>query len=632
MQGMYLRANRRFKDGKEHCYWNIVEAKRCTGGKVVQRQVLYLGEINDSQREAWCRVIEAFDEEAQQPTQLALFPAQRAIPEHAAGYGVQVRLEAMRLERPRQWGACWLACQLYEQLELERFWAARLPDSREGTCWRHILETLVCYRLIDPGSEWRLHRLWFEQSAMGDLLGADYSLVEKNALYRCLDKVLPYKTELFNHLTKRWQDLFGARFDVLLYDLTSTYFESAPPDDENDKRRYGYSRDKRSDCVQVVIALIVTPEGFPIAYEVLPGNTADKSTLREFLRKIETQYGRAERIWVMDRGIPTEEVLDQMRAADPPVYYLVGTPKGRLNKLERELVALPWAHVRSGVQVKLLAREHELYVFAQSRDRIHKERAMRRRALKRLVKRLNELQMMKLKRTQLLMKLGEAKGRYRAAWRLIEITIPEPAASKAAPDTTASELIPESGASPVNAELQSRTRNFSFRLDRKKLRQVRRREGRYLLRTNLCGRNPAELWQFYIQLTEIEAAFKNLKDDLQLRPIYHQLENRIEAHIFIAFMAYCLHVTLCARLKPLAPGLTPRAVLDKFAAIQMLDVHFPTTDARTLILSRYTEPNADQQILLERLNLTLPPQPPPRITTRSHLIAEQNKRNVVETF
>jgi len=246
MQGMYLRANRRFKDGKEHCYWNIVEAKRCTGGKVVQRQVLYLGEINDSQREAWCRVIEAFDEEAQQPTQLALFPAQRAIPEHAAGYGVQVRLEAMRLERPRQWGACWLACQLYEQLELERFWAARLPDSREGTCWRHILETLVCYRLIDPGSEWRLHRLWFEQSAMGDLLGADYSLVEKNALYRCLDKVLPYKTELFNHLTKRWQDLFGARFDVLLYDLTSTYFESAPPDDENDKRRYGYSRDKRS--------------------------------------------------------------------------------------------------------------------------------------------------------------------------------------------------------------------------------------------------------------------------------------------------------------------------------------------------------------------------------------------------
>ena len=347
---MYLRCNRRLKDGKEHCYWNIVEAKRCADGRVVQRQVLYLGEINDSQREAWCRVrgwpraIEAFDEDAQQRTQLAWFPAHRAVPAHAKGYGVQVRLAAMQLHRPRQWGACWLACQLYKQLGLDEFWQARLADSREGTCWRHIVQTLVCYRLIDPGSEWRLHRLWFEGSAMGDLLGHDYALVEKNALYRCLDKVLAHKAALFQHLTGRWHDLFGARFEVLLYDLTSTYFESAPPDDEKDKRRYGYSRDKRSDCVQVVIALIVTPDGLPIAYEVLPGNTADRTTLREFLQKIETQYGKAQRIWVMDgprpapRGIPTAEVLAEMRAADPPVYYLVGTPKGRLSKLERELL------------------------------------------------------------------------------------------------------------------------------------------------------------------------------------------------------------------------------------------------------------------------------------------------------
>jgi len=594
---MYLRCNRRFKDGKEHWYWNIVEAKRCADGRVVQRQVLYLGEINDSQREAWCRVIEAFDEDTQRRTQLALFPANRELPEHAKGYGVQVHLDAMQLLRPRQWGACWLACQLYEQLELDRFWEARLPDSREGTCWQHILQTLVCYRLIDPGSEWRLHRLWFEQSAMADLLGADYSLVEKNALYRCLDKVLPHKSALFSHLNQRWQDLFGARFDVLLYDLTSTYFESAPPQDENDKRRYGYSRDKRGDCVQVVLALIVTPEGFPLAYEVLPGNTADKTTLRMFLQKIETQYGKAQRVWVMDRGIPTEEVLEEMRAADPPVYYLVGTPKGRLTKLERDLLPLPWQAVRPGVQVKLLPQAGELYVFAESRDRIHKERAMRRRKLKALVKRLQQLQQMKFNDTrQLLLKLGEAKGRYRAAWRLLGITLPEPQAS----GTT-----PESAVDVVN---------FSFRLDRQKLRQVRRREGRYLLRTNLCGRDPDELWQFYIQLTEVEAAFRNLKDDLQLRPIYHQIESRIEAHIFVAFMAYCLHVTLRAQLKPLAAGLTPRAVLDKFAGIQMLDVHFPTTDGRTLILSRYTEPNPDQRLLVERLNLTLPPQPPPRIT------------------
>jgi hypothetical protein len=446
------------------------------------------------------------------------------------------------------------------------------------------LQTLVCYRLIDPGSEWRLHRLWFEQSAMGDLLGADYALVEKNALYRCLDKVLPYKAELFDHLRQRWQDLFGARFDVLLYDLTSTYFESDPPAAEADKRRHGYSRDKRSDCVQVVIALIVTPEGFPLAYEVLPGNTADNATLRGFLEKIEAQYGKAERIWVMDRGIPTEEALAAMRQADPPVSYLVGTPKGRLAKLEQALLGLPWQEVRDGVEVKLLPQDSDLYVLAKSRARIHKERAMRRRQLKRLWGRLGQIAAMRLKREDLLMKLGAARAKAPAAWRLLDIAIdPKEAA-------------------------------FSYRLNRGRLRQARRREGRYLLRTNLSGKDPAQLWKFYIQLVEIEAAFKALKDDLGLRPIYHQLEQRIEAHIFIAFLAYCLHVTLRARLRPLAAGLTPRAVLDKFAAIQSLDVHFPTTDGRTLIFNRYTEPNADQWMLLDRLGLTLPPQPPPRIT------------------
>ena len=581
---MFLRFNRRFKDGKEHCYWNIVENKRCAGGKVVQRQVLYLGEINDVQHQAWCQLIEAFDEGARRHRQLALFPADREVPPHAEGHGLQVRLDAMELHRPRQWGACWLACRLYEQLDLDQFWTSRLPDSRKGTQWRHILQTLVCYRLIDPGSEWRLHRQWFEQSAMADLLGADYALAEKNALYRCLDKLLAHKAALFDHLHQRWQDLFGASFEVLLYDLTSTYFESAPPEDEDDKRRYGYSRDKRRDCVQVVIALIVTPEGFPIAYEVLPGNTADCKTLRDMLRKIEAQYGKAQRIWVMDRGIPTEEVLAEMRQADPPISYLVGTPKGRLSKLEKALLGLPWQAVRQGVDVKLLPQEQELYVLAQSHARIHKERAMRRRKLKWLWARLKQISDMEIDREELLMKLGAARAKARAAWRLIDVEV--------APDSA----------------------TFSFALNRQKLRQVRRREGRYLLRTNLCGQEPAQLWQFYIQLVEIEAAFKNLKDDLQLRPIYHQLESRIEAHIFVAFLAYCLHVTLRARLKPLAPGLTPRAVLDKFAAIQMLDVHFPTTDGRTLILSRYTELNADQKLLVKQLKLNLPSQPAPRIT------------------
>src|SRR3954466_10390180 len=452
---MFLRFTRRLKDGKEHRYWSVVENKRCAGGKVVQRPVLYLGEINDHQIEDWCRVIEAFDEGSQRHKQLALFPADRTIPEHAQAHGVQVRLDAMELHRPRQWGACWLACQLYEQLGLNDFWKGRLLNSREGTCWRDILQTLVCYRLIDPGSEWRLHRQWFEQSAMGDLLGRDYALVEKNALYRCLDKLLPHKQALFSHLRQRWQDLFGAKFDVLLYDLTSTYFESPLPEDEADKRRYGYSRDKRSDCVQVVIALIVTPEGFPLAYEMLPGNTADSTTLRGFLQKIENQYGKAQRIWVMDRGIPTEEVLAEMRQADPPISYLVGTPKGRLTKLERALLERPWKAVRDGVDVKLWAHEQELFGQARSRARIDKERAMRRRKLKWLWGRLKELSAMRLKREELLMKLGAARDKARAAWRLVDI------------------------------EVDPQIASFSYALNRDKLRKVRRREGRYLLRTIL---------------------------------------------------------------------------------------------------------------------------------------------------
>lgn len=286
----------------------------------------------------------------------------------------------------------------------------------------------------------------------------------------------------------------------------------------------------------------------------------------------------------MDRGIPTEEVLEEMRLADPPVSYLAGTPKGRLSKMEKALVELPWRSVRDGVDVKLLEQEQELYVLAQSRDRVMKERAMRRRQLKWLWARLARLFAMKPNREELLMKLGAARAKAPAAWRLIDVNIP------------------------------SSGPTFSYALNRNKLRQVRRREGRYLLRTNLSGQDPAKLWQFYIQLTEIEATFKTLKDDLGLRPIYHRLEQRIEAHIFVAFLAYCLHVTLRARLKPLANGLTPRAVLDKFAAIKMLDVHFPTTDGRMLILSRYTELNADQKLLARQLNLSLPRQPPPRIT------------------
>jgi hypothetical protein len=445
----------------------------------VQRHLLYLGEINDSQKAAWTKVTEVFDTAQEQTRELALYPADRDVPEHAATYGVQVRLDQFELRRPRQWGACWVGCRLWDQLKLDEFWRERLPDSREGTCWRHVLETLTVYRLIDPGSEWRLHRQWFQNSALADLLEEDFGLAQKDNLYRCLDKVLEHRPALFQHLRRRWKDLFGAKFEVLLYDLTSTYFESAPPFPDGDKRQYGYSRDQRPDCVQVVIALVVTPEGFPLAYEVMAGNTADKTTLRDFLAKIEKLYGKAERVWVMDRGIPTEEVLAQMRASDPPVHYLVGTPKGRLSRYEKELLEQPWQAVREGMQVKLLSQEGDLYVLAESKDRVNKERAMRQRQLKGLVKRLKELAGMELNRDQLLLKLGAAKNQYPAAWRLVTIEVPE-------------------------KESAMRPPIFTFVLRRDKLRQVRRREGRYLLRSNLSAQAPEKLWQFYVQLTQVE--------------------------------------------------------------------------------------------------------------------------------
>ena len=581
---MFLRATTRKKNGKQHRYFSIVENKRLADGRVVQRHVFYLGEINSSQELAWRKSIEVFEEGKDQPRTLALFPEDCGEAKITDESMVRVRLLELRLCRPRQWGACWLVVNLWRELELDRFWGEQLGISRKGTRWDEVLLVLVVYRLIAPGSEWRLHRQWFGQSALGDLLSADSSLADAHKLYGCHDLLLEHKQALFDHLIGRWRDLFNLSFEVLLYDLTSTYFESNPPADENDKRRFGYSRDKRSDCVQVVIALIVTPQGFPLAYEVLAGNTKDSGTLKEFLDKIEKQYGKAERIWLMDRGIPTEKVLEQMRQSEPPVKYLVGTPKGRLNRLEKQLLDKPWHQARTGVGVKLLAQDDELYVLAQSEDRVKKERSMRRRQLKWLWARLKQLSTMKLKREDLLMKLGAAKQKTPTAWRLVHIEVDQ---DKAA---------------------------FTYRLDREKLRRQRRREGRYLLRTNLTETDPAKLWSLYLQLVNVEEAFKNLKGDLAIRPIFHQSEKRIEAHILVSFLAYCLHITLTERLRALAPGLTARSALEKFAAMQMIDVHLPTTDGRELILTRTTQPEPELQLLLDKLKLQLPQQPPPRIT------------------
>src|ERR1700719_1033275 len=392
---MFLRKTPRKKDGKTHDYWSVVENKRVAGGRVVQRHVLYLGEINSSQAAVWRKAIEVLDDDAGHPRTLALFPEDRCAGLAPDRSIVQLRLSDMRLCRPRQWGACWLAGQLWQALQLDHFWGDRLAPSRKGTRWDQVLQVLVSYRLIAPGSEWKLHHDWFGRSAMADLLGSDFRLAEPHKLYVCHDFLLAHKADLFSHLVARWRDLFNADFDVLLYDLTSTYFEiNAANVPEGDKRRHGYSRDKRPDCPQVVIALVVTPDGLPLAYEVLSGNTADCKTLRLFLDKIEQQYGRARRVWIMDRGIPTEAGLAEMRASDPPVQYLVGTPKGRLSRLEKDLVVKPWQEARAGVAVKLLAEDVGLYVYAESVDRVSKERAMRKRQMKWLWKRLGELVVM----------------------------------------------------------------------------------------------------------------------------------------------------------------------------------------------------------------------------------------------
>ncbi len=583
---MFLRATVRKKDGKEHTYFSVVENKRVADGRVVQRHVLYLGEINSSQELAWRKSIEVLDEVQKAPRTLSLFPDDRYEAVVDDETVVRLRLARLRLERPRQWGGCWLALQLWRQLELDEFWAEYLPPSRKGTRWDQVLLILVVYRVLSPGSEWRLHREWYGRSALADLLGMD-NVIDEHVLYACHDQLLEHKAALFDHLVSRWRDLFNVSFDVLLYDLTSTYFEIDPPLDEQSKRQFGYSRDHRSDCVQVVIALIITPQGFPLAYEVLPGNTADNTTLKDFLARIERQYGKARRVWLMNRGIPTEEVLGQMRASEPPVQYVVGTPKGRLTALERALLDKPWQPARPDVRVKLLAQDAELYVFAESRDRIAKERGMRRRQLRWLWRRLKQLSTMaNLTREGLLMMLGAAQSKAPAAWRLVTV------------------------------EMAVQGASFGYWLNRKKLREARRREGRYLLRTNLTESDPAKLWEYYLQLVAVEEAFKTLKGDLAIRPIFHQYERRIEAHIFIAFLAYCLHITLGHRLKHLAPGLTTRSALEKFSAVQMIDVRIPTNDGRELTLTRYTQPEPDLRLLLEQLRLVLPPQPPPKITGR----------------
>jgi hypothetical protein len=592
---MFLRCHSRKKNGKAHRYWSVVESRRLGGGNAAQRQVLYLGEINDSQQIAWRKTLFVFDEDRGEARTCSLFPDDRPVPADALD-AISIVLSGMALRRPRAFGDCWLGCLLWKELELDRFWQQKLSADRGGVPWENVIQLLAVNRLCEPGSEFALHRHGFLNSAMDELLGVDFAVAEKDRLYRCLDRVLPHKDELCKHLVERWKTLFDAKFDVLLYDLTSTYFEGSCQ--QIPKAKHGYSRDGRGDCRQVVIALVVTTDGLPLAYEVLAGNTLDHSTLNGFLKRIESMYGKARRVWIMDRGIPTKATLQRMR--DERIGYLVGTPKHMLSKMEKDLHGKSWEQVHDGMRVKLLEQEGELYVLAQSEDRRKKENAMRRRKLRVLVKGLNRLKRglkkRKLKRDQLLRRVAVLKKEAGRIASFVTIREPEP-----------------------GEEVNRQTFTCAFK--RAEWCMAMERDGSYILRAWLPWSDwPAEqdkqapaLWEWYMQLARVEEAFKTLKSDLHLRPIHHQLEHRVEAHILVAFLGYCLQVTLRQKLQTHAPGLTPRETLASLRSIQMVDVHLPTTDGRTLILPRFTEPEAQQKMILEKLGLTLPPQPPPRI-------------------
>ena len=602
---MFLRQNKRRKNGKTHRYFSVVENRRTGAGTTTQRQVLYLGEINDSQQAAWRQTLKVFDEDRRQYCELSLFPDDRPLPPGAVD-AIGVKLDQMQLRRPRSFGDCWLGCWLWDKLQLSSFWNMQLIGERGEVPWAKVLQLLVVNRLIDPGSELFIHRQWFLRSAMDELLEVDFAAAGKDRLYRCLDRILPHKDGFCRFIAQQWKTLFDTSFDVLLYDLTSTYFEGLC--EQIPKAKHGYNRDGRSDCRQVVIALVVTPDGLPLAYEVLAGNSTDKTTLRQFLAKIEGMYGKARRTWIMDRGIPTEATLKEMREAG--TQYLVGTPRSMLGKLEQSFAERPWQQVHESMQVKLAQHEGEFYVLAHSDQRQLKERAMHRRRFKAYGRGLHALRRRcrpgcrnRISRDTLLGKLAVLKQQ---AGRMSAAVIVH---------------VPDEGQRPT-------PQNFHYELNAGFSRDSLERDGSYILRSNAIQSDATTTWSMYVQLVFIEAAFKSMKSDLAIRPIFHRLQPRVEAHLFVAFMGYCLMAALRKHLEPAAPGLSPKAVLEQLGAIKMVDVCLPTTDGRWLIMPRYTEPESEQSMLLEKLGLTLPPQPPPRIRAGKLLMNEPEDQSM----
>jgi transposase len=577
---MFLRANHREKDGKGHTYWSLVETVRTVDGPR-QRTLCHLGELNDSAQARWLKTIDVFND-AGERHQLKLFPADIAPPPDDAEVA-QVLIQRVRLERTRQLGPALLGLALWRQLQLDEFFEARVDAVPADVPWSRVAAILAINRLCAPGSELAIEERWYPTTALDDLLHVPDGTINDSRLYRTLDHLLPHKTALERHLTARYGELFAAEFDVLLYDLTSSYVEGAAP--KNPMLRRGYSRDHRPDCLQVVLAVIVNVDGFPLSYETFDGNRADVTTLETVMRMVERKYGQARRVWVFDRGIVSDANLAAIRRRGG--QYLVGTRRTALRHVERALLEGRWTQVRDEVEAQLvpIPGGTETYVLCRSTARREKELAIRRRFSTRLEDRLRGLEHRvaagRLKdRAKIERVLGRLQASYASVADLYEMAVRD-----------------EDGRLRLHWRLIEGRRAWRDA-----------REGAYLLRTNLVGQTVEELWTKYIQLTEAEAAFRALKSELAVRPVFHQLERRAKAHLLVAFLGYALWVTLKHLLHRRTTGLTPARALTLLVTLQSADIILPTTDGREIRLRRVTQPTPEQQRLLDQLDITIPTQ------------------------
>jgi transposase len=578
---MFLRSHRRSKDGKQHSYWSLVETVRTPDGPR-QRRLCYLGELNDSAHSRWLKTIEVFNAEGES-TQLKLFPSEVEPPENDPDVA-RVLLKKVRLERTRQLGPCYLGWELWRRLKLDEFFQGAIDTDGADVAWSRVAAILGINRLCAPGSELALEQQWYPGTSLGDILHIEEGKINDTRLYRCLDRILPQKTKLEQHLKQRYGELFGAEFDVMLYDLTSTYVEGAA--EANPMMRRGYSRDHRPDCQQLVLALIVNPEGFPCSYEVFNGNRADVTTLEVILRMVERKYGKARRIWVMDRGIVSEANLAAIRKRDG--QYLVGTPRSKMKEFEAHLKEeANWEQVRDEVQVKLISIPggQETFILCKTEGRQRKEHAIRNRFARRMEAALDSLQKQ--------VKSGRLKNRDKIHVRIGRILASHPQVAD----------LYEVAVKEASGQLSIA---WSAKDSQRQWREAR--EGAYLLRTNLTATTASELWAKYMQLTEVEAAFRALKSELSIRPLFHQLERRVKAHVMVGFLGYALWVTLKHLLRRKQSEWSATRALAELATLQSADIVLPTTDGREIRLRRITEPTAGQQRLLSQLGIDLPQQ------------------------